>query len=400
MFTGKKVTVGITGGIAAYKAAEIVSWLYQQNAEVQAVMTEAACQMIAPLTIQALCGGKKVATDLFGMDDWSNSHIGVVENADLLLVLPATANSIGKFARGIADDILSSAYLAATCPVQIAPAMNMHMFAHPAVQENLAILRKRGCAIIEPGVGRLACGDVGQGRLADIDCIKEAVKGILLPKQDLWKKKVLITAGPTREPLDPVRYISNYSSGKMGYALAEAAQKRGAQVTLISGPVQLQVPQGVNRIEVVTAAEMAQAALAAFAETDLVIAAAAVADFRVAQIAEQKVKKEKDTGWDLHLVCNTDILATLGSKKNKQILVGFAAESENLLANAQEKMRKKNLDMIVANDILKPGAGFEVDTNIITILQKDGSWQSYDKMSKKAAADLILDAAQKILAEQ
>ena len=398
MFTGKKITVGITGGIAAYKAADIVSWLAQQHAMVQVVMTKAACQMISPLTLQALCGGRKVATDLFAMENWEYSHIGVVEHADLLLVAPATANMIGKFAHGIADDMLSSAFLAATCSVALAPAMNTHMFAHPAVQENLTLLKTRGCHVIEPEAGHLACGQIGKGRLADTAVIKEAVTRLLCPKRDLLGKKVLITAGPTQEPIDPVRFLSNRSSGKMGYALAEEATARGAEVTLVSGPVQIAAPQNVRLVPVQTADEMAAAVFAAFAETDIAIAAAAVADYKAQQIAPQKIKKENKAGFSLNLIANTDILAALGQKKEKQILIGFAAETENCLENAVKKLHDKNLDMIVANDITKPGAGFDVDTNIITMITKEGVKEALPQMSKRMAATAIFDAIREITA--
>jgi len=390
MFTGKKVVVGISGGIAAYKACDIVSWLRQNHAFVRVIMTESACEIVTPLTLQTL-SGNVVYTDLFATgSDYKVVHIEAVTDADLFLVLPATGNIMAKMAHGIADEVLSTSLLAAACPVMVAPAMNVHMFENPATQENMATLKKRGCKFIEPAYGHLACGVVAKGRLAELDDIKAAVSAELLKEQDFSGKKILITAGPTREPIDAVRYITNRSSGRMGYAVAAAAQARGAEVILVSGPVNLSAVAGVETINVTTADEMYAAVMQHYADADIVIKAAAVADYKMAQVVDHKMKKS-EADLTLQLLPNVDILKTLGQQKTNQILVGFAAETNNVEAYAAKKIKEKNLDMIVANDVSAAGAGFDVDTNIITMLKPDGTKTELPLQSKAAAADAILD---------
>ncbi len=388
----KKITVGITGGIAAYKAADLVSWLHQQGADVQVMMTKGAQEFISPLLLHAL-SGHVVIIDMFANDDKLHiPHIYGVDGADLFIIAPATANIMAKAAHGIADEVVSASILAATCPILFVPAMNFHMYENIATQENMEILQRRGYHVLEAEEGRMACGTVGKGRFPEAAVLQDAVMKILFPKQDLAGKKVLITAGPTREQIDPVRYLSNYSSGKMGYALAEAARDRGADVTLVSGPVKLLAPAGITVIPVVTAEEMYQATLACYGEMDIVIGAAAVADYRPDQTASQKIKKQgaaKD-GIQLNLVANPDILQALGAAKKHQYLVGFAAETENLLENAEKKLIAKKADMIIANDVSQPGVGFEVDNNAVTLVTKDGHYV-LPQMTKQALAEKIWD---------
>ncbi len=390
MFAARRITVGITGGIAAYKAAELVSWLTKNNADVHVIMTPSACEFITPLTLRTL-STHAVATEMFTSSDLHVPHINL-STCDLFVVVPATANVIAKYAHGIADDLISSSLLATTAPVLIAPAMNVHMYQNVATQQNIEVLQQRGVHFVEPGVGRLACGTEGIGRLADLDIIEKAICDLLLPQQDFKGLHVLVTAGPTREPIDPVRYLGNRSSGKMGYAIAEAAQKRGAKVTLVSGPVNLPAPSGVELVSVESAHQMYDAVWQRYPQTDIVIKAAAVADFKVKQIAPVKIKKSKDLV--LELVANEDILTSLGQKKEKQILVGFAAETNDLVANATKKLKEKNLDLIVANDVSEAGAGFEIDTNIITTIAADAAaykQKQWPKMTKREAAEVILD---------
>lgn len=391
-FAKKKITVGITGGIAAYKAADFVSWLHQQGAEVQVIMTAGAQQFVSPLLLHSL-SGQVVITDMFANDAKLHiPHIYGVDGADLLVVAPATANIMAKAAHGIADDVLSAAILAATCPILFVPAMNFHMYENPATQKNMEILRQRGYHVLEAEEGRMACGTVGKGRFPEVAVLREAVSQVLFPKQDLKGKNVLVTAGPTRENIDPVRYLSNYSSGKMGYALAAAARNRGAAVTLVSGPVNLSLPSGVTMVPVTTAEEMYEAVLSRYDEMDVVIKAAAVADYRVDDIAEQKIKKQGQTkdGLQLRLIANPDILRALGEAKTHQFLVGFAAETEHLLDNAKKKLLDKKADMIIANDVSQPGAGFEVDTNSVTLVTEGGA-EAIPNMDKKELAEKIWD---------
>ena len=391
MFTGKKVTVGVAGGIAAYKAAEIVSWLNQQGAYTQVAMTQSATRFITPLTMKTL-SGHPVAADIMSEDDaFKVPHIDVAD-CDLLVIVPATANFLAKAAHGLADDILSAAILATKAPILCAPAMHVHMFSNPATQENLAILQSRGWKMIQPGFGRLACGTVGQGRLADVEIIKEAIREALVPSGPWQGKRVLVTAGPTYEFIDPVRFIGNRSSGKMGYALAEAARDAGAEVTLILGPCQLPDLPGGKTVRVTSAEEMDRAVWSCYEAQDMVFMAAAVSDYRPESISPQKTKKGGPE--TLSLVRNPDILASLGKEKGHRFLVGFAAETENLPAYAAEKLRQKNLDLIVANNVASPGAGFDGDTNIVTMIYPKGEGQAIEEwpvMSKREVARHIVD---------
>ena len=391
-----RITLGVTGGVAAYKAAELVRRLQQDNFIVQVVMTRAARQFITPLTFAAL-SGQKVITDLFadaeGPDanlDSAIEHIAVAQRTDLLLVVPATADVIAKFARGIADDFLTTLYLASTAPVVIAPAMNVNMWNHAATQENIRLLRNRGVNIVTPDEGYLACGMTGPGRLAGEEEILAAVRDVLHAQLDLQGECILVTAGPTCEDLDPVRYLTNRSSGKMGYAVAEAAARRGAKVTLVSGPTALETPQGVERIDVRTAGEMHRIAAEQFMVSSIGIMAAAVADYRPASRAEQKLKRGKEPV-NLQLEPTVDILAALAKNKGERVIVGFAAETERVAENARKKLLSKNADLIVANDVTAEGAGFDIDTNIVTIFARDGHEIALPKLHKAEVAQRILD---------
>lgn len=392
VLAGKGITLGITGGIAAYKGADIASRLVKEGAVVRVVMTRSACRFIGEATIEALTGGP-VYTELFdGPEGWLIPHIKLAREADLVLIAPATANIIGKAAHGLADDLLSTVLLAATCPVVICPAMNVHMYQHKVVQDNLKRLGQLGYHIIEPDEGRLACGDTGRGRLPDPSCIVDRVAAVAAcgGKKDYSGLTVLVTAGPTREAIDPVRYISNHSSGKMGYALAKAAAARGARVILVSGQTALTPPCGVEFVQVDSALDMYNAVLEYYPAADVAIKAAAVADYRPARAAGQKIKK-KDTQLSLELEKNVDILYELGKVKNGKILVGFAAETEDLVNNARDKVLKKNLDFIVANDVTRAGAGFGSDTNLAQLIYPDGRIKSLELMSKLALGHRILD---------
>jgi phosphopantothenoylcysteine decarboxylase / phosphopantothenate---cysteine ligase len=391
-----RITLGVTGGVAAYKSAELVRRLQTEGHTVQVVMTRAAREFITPLTFAAL-SGQKVITDLFTSGDSGDAnlesaieHIAVAQRTDLLLVAPATADTLAKFARGLADDFLSTLYLASTAPVVLAPAMNVNMWQHPATQENLAALRKRGVRIVEPGEGYLACGMTGPGRLAAQDEILKAVREIVEAQQDLAGETVLVTAGPTCEDLDPVRFISNRSSGKMGYSVAEAAARRGAKVILISGPTALETPEGVERIDVRTGEEMLRAVQARFSAASIAIFAAAVADYRPAEPATAKIKRSKES-LTIRLEPNPDILATMAKDKGDRLVVGFAAETDHIAENARKKLAQKNADLIVANDVTAEGAGFDVDTNIVTILSRDARDLPLPRMTKSEVARRILD---------
>ena len=395
MIAKKRLTVGITGGIAAYKAADIVSWLNQQGAYVQVVMTENACRIITPLTLKTL-SGHPVARDMFSEDsNFAVTHIDVAD-CDAFIVLPATANILAKAAGGLADDLLSAALLATTAPIIFAPAMNVNMYAHAATQHNIGLLKERGCLFIEPAEGRLACGTVGKGRLPEVETLKNELTNLLdFPAQLLRGKKVLVTAGPTHEYLDPVRYVGNRSSGKMGYALAEAAAKAGAEVTLVLGPVALSNPPGLTVERVVSADEMYAAVWQHYPSCDIVMMAAAVADYKPKKQLTQKIKKGQEQS--LALSANRDILASLGLEKGNKILVGFAAETENLTAYATEKLRHKNLDMIVANHVLTEGAGFDGDTNIVSVIRPQGNTVNVEEWplltKKELARRLIAEIA-------
>ena len=390
-----RITLGVTGGVAAYKAAELVSRLQQEGFSVEVVMTRAACEFIKPLTFAALTG-KKVITGLFAESggeanlESAIEHIAVAQRTDLLLVAPATADILAKFSRGISDDFLSTLYLATTAPVVVAPAMNVNMWNHPATQENLERLRGRGVHVVSPDEGYLACGMTGAGRLAGQEAIISAVREVFQIRRDLEGKTVLLTAGPTQEDLDPVRFLTNRSSGKMGYAVAEAAAQRGAKVILISGPTALETPAGVTRIDVRTAAEMLNAVQRHFAEATTAIFTAAVADYRPAEAAAHKIKK---TGGEftLRLAPNPDILATVARKKGDRLIVGFAAETDRVAENARKKLQEKDADLIVANDVTAAGAGFDVDTNVVTLFARDGRDVALPKLTKREVADRILD---------
>jgi len=396
----KTVGIGITGGIAVFKIAELVSRLKKDDLDVIVIMTEAAQHFVNPLTFRTL-SGREVVSDLWQESrEFKVQHIGIAEELDLLVIAPATANIIGKMAGGIADDLLSTIYLANTAPVLVVPAMNSNMYRHSAVQQNLKQLKNHGCHIMQPGEGLLACGAAGPGRLPEVDEIHEQIKALLFPRQDLAGKRIMVNAGATNEDIDPVRYISNRGTGKMGYSIAEAAAARGAEVILVSGPTNLTPPSGVHFIQVWSAEEMCRVMLEHQAGCDVIIGSAAVADFRMAHKAEQKIKKTEG-GPDkliLELVKNPDILKELGkNKKQGQITVGFAAETENLFDNAIKKLKSKNLDFIVANDVTQEGAGFAIDTNIVTFITRDGEIESLPKMTKADVAQAIMDKVAALL---
>lgn len=381
--------IGVTGGIACYKAVELVRLLVKDSLAVQVIMTRAAMEFVTPLTFQTL-SGKPVVTETFNLTQESEiGHINLADSADLFVIAPATANVIGKIAAGIADDLLTTVLMATQAPVLIAPAMNIHMYENPILQENIRKLRRIGYHFMEPAEGYLACGYEGKGRLPEPEKILEEIRS-LLRKKDLLGERFLITAGPSREPLDPVRYISNRSSGKMGYALARAALRRGAGVVLVSGPSAIEPPSAVRLIPVNTAAEMRRAVLEQFPECTAVIMAAAVADYRPVDASSKKLKRGK-APLDIRLEPNPDILRELGRRKNGKLLVGFAAETEELIANATRKLHEKNLDLIVANDVTQAGGGFDGDTNIATIVDRSGASDSLSLMTKDELADRIYD---------
>jgi phosphopantothenoylcysteine decarboxylase / phosphopantothenate---cysteine ligase len=386
---GRTVVFGLSGGIACYKACEAVRLLVGAGARVCVVMTAGAQRFVTPLTLQTL-SGHPVATDTFDLTQESEiGHIRLADQADVVAIAPATANVLAKLAHGIADDLLTTVLLATRAPVVLAPAMNVHMWEHPAVQENLARLVARGARVVGPAVGALACGYEGPGRLAEPADILEAVS-TALARQDLVGERVLISAGPTHEAVDPVRYLSNRSSGKMGYALARVAQRRGADVTLVTGPTTLAPPPGVKIVGVTTADEMARAITSTFGPATVVIMAAAVADYRPAAPLERKLKKDR-TVRALDLEPTVDILRGLGVRKGRRLLVGFAAETHDLLPEARRKLRTKRLDMIVANDVTIPGAGFGADQNAVHLLDADGRDESIPLLPKEEVAERILD---------
>lgn len=387
------VVLGVTGGIAVYKACELLRLLQKRGIDVFVVMTQNACRFVAPLTFETL-SGHPVAVDTFDRPQtWEVEHIALAKRADLFLIAPATANIMGKMACGIADDMLSTTVMATRAPVLVAPAMNTGMWENAAVQQNVKTLRARGVEIVAPVSGHLACGDSGAGKLEDVAVIAERACELLFAKKDMEGLRVMVTAGPSREALDPVRYISNRSSGKMGYAIAQAAQKRGAEVTLLSGPVAIEAPQGVKLVPFTTTQELLDRASELAQEQDLLIQAAAPADYRAKEIAPQKIKKQGGEPMTFTLVENPDVAATLGkAKRSGQVFVGFAAETNDVLAHARDKLARKNLDMIVANDVTCPGAGFDVDTNIVTLITKDGQ-EALPMMSKAEVAQRILDRA-------
>jgi phosphopantothenoylcysteine decarboxylase/phosphopantothenate--cysteine ligase len=393
-----RVALGVTGGIAAYKAAELLRLLQDRGLDVQVVMTAGARNFITPLTFASL-SGHKVITDMFcEAGDEPNvesaiEHIAVAQGIDALVIAPATANVIAKMAQGIADDFLTTLCLATRAPIVVAPAMNVNMWENAATQQNLATLRARGIRVLDPDEGYLACGMTGAGRLTSVESIAQGVFETLHLRDDLSNETVLVSAGPTEEPLDPVRYITNRSSGKMGYALAEASQRRGAKVTLVSGPTRLPAPAVVTVENVRTTAEMSEAMLRHLDQASIVLMAAAVVDFAPARTETEKIKK-RQAGLNLELKPTLDILAEISQRrKPDQLIVGFAAETSNLLENAAAKVREKSLDLIVANDVTQEGAGFDADTNIVTLIFSDGQAKPLEKMSKFDVANVILDEA-------
>jgi phosphopantothenoylcysteine decarboxylase/phosphopantothenate--cysteine ligase len=398
IFQGKKILLGVTGGIAAYKAVEVLRLLVTAGAQVQVVMTAGACEFVAPLTFQAL-SGEPVRTALFGPAAEPLEHISLGQAVDAIVIAPATANCLGKIAAGIADDLLTTVILAATRPILICPAMNVKMYENPVVQENLATLRQRGFQVLEPAAGEMACGAYGSGRLPEPADIVAAVACLLTP-QDLAGRRFLVSAGPTCEDLDPVRFLTNRSTGKMGYAVAARARRRGAEVTLVSGPTALPAPWGVNRLAVRSALEM-QAVLAdLFPRCDVLVMAAAVSDYRPAGVAEQKIKRG-EAEMLVKVTHNPDIIAGLGAqRRHQQVLVGFAAETQDLLAQAAAKLQRKGLDLIVANDVTAPDAGFAVDTNRVTILDRQGGVEVLPLLSKDEVADRLLNRVAALLAER
>jgi len=395
-----KIALGVSGGVAAYKAAEIVRLLQDRGIRVQVVMTHAAQQFIRPLTFAAL-SGEKVITDMFGSESGTGpanvesaiEHIAVAQSIDALVVVPATADVLARFAQGIANDFLSTLYLATTAPVVVAPAMNVNMWNHEATQANLEILRKRGVRIVEPGEGYLACGMIGSGRLAENETIVAAVMEALGASQDLAGETILVTAGPTREKIDPVRYLTNRSSGRMGYAIAEAALRRGARVLLVSGPTAIAAPGAAELTQVETADEMLAVVLKFLPEATVVIKTAAVADFRPKAAAGQKIKRKGEM--KLELEPTKDILAEVARRKTKQIVVGFAAETENVLENARKKLASKSLDAIVVNDVSREGVGFDSDRNAVTIISQSEVVE-VPETSKWEVAHRVLDQVVKL----
>ncbi len=389
---GKKIVLGVSGGIAVYKAAALTSKLSQAGADVKVIMTDSAQEFVSPLTFQSL-SRNPVYTDTFDEKDPSAiAHIDLADWADLVIVAPATANIIGKLANGIADDMLSTTLLAVRAPVWLAPAMNVHMYAHPAVRENMDKLAKRGYTFIEPGEGFLACGYTGKGRLEEPETIAEQAAEYFRKSGFLKGMKLLVTAGPTVERVDPVRFFTNRSTGKMGYAIAEEAAAQGAEVTLVSGPVSLAEPPGVDVVKVETAEDMYNAVMKRYEDADIIVKAAAVADYRPAEFHGQKLKKQEGA-FALEMERTKDILRTLGQNKNGQVLVGFAAESERVEEYARKKLQSKNLDMIVANNINEKGSGFGSDTNAVQIYKRDGSSRELPLMAKREAAKVILEEA-------
>lgn len=392
----KTILVGISGSIAAYKACELVRALKKNNYDVEVIMTNNATKFISPLTLGSLIN-KPVLIDDFDVDGYEIKHISYAKKADCFVIVPATANIIGKIANGICDDVLTSTFIAATCPKLIAPAMNVNMYDNLATQRNIERCKTYGIKFVEPEYGLLACGDTGRGKLAKLNQIMAMIEYCLCDKP-LKNHRVLVTAGPTQEAIDPVRYITNHSSGKMGYALAKRAFELGAKVTLITGPTTLEPPYGINVIEVTTANEMFEAVKAHYLKQDFIIKAAAVGDYRVKEVASDKIKKHDET-MELELVKNDDILAYLGQHKTNQIICGFAMETQNLLEHAKEKLKNKNCDLLVANDLKEPGAGFKNDTNKVTFITKNKS-QEIDLMSKSDLSDLIIQELIKIQEEK
>ena len=389
MLAGKHIILGVTGSIAAYKIASLASMLVKQKADVTVIMTKNATNFINPITFETLTGNKCLVDTFDRNFEFQVEHVSLAKQTDVFLVAPASANVIAKAAHGIADDMLTTTLLACTCPKIFAPAMNTAMYRNPIVQDNIKILERYGMEVINPASGYLACGDTGEGKMPEPETLYEYIVKALTSK-DMSGKKVLVTAGPTQEKMDPVRYISNHSTGKMGYAIARAAMMRGAEVTLVSGKTDLTAPAGVHIVPVVSAADMAQAVKAAAPEQDIIIKAAAVADYRPAVTADEKIKK-KDDELSIALERTEDILAWLGAHRHEgQFLCGFSMETEHMVENSRAKLEKKNIDMIVANNLKQEGAGFGTDTNVVTLLTKDETVE-LPMMSKEEVADKLLD---------
>lgn len=397
MLKGKTVVIGVSGGIAVYKVCDVVSRLKKLNADVHVIMTKSACEFVGPLTFQTL-SQNYVVSDMFeDPKTWEVEHIELSKKADLFLVAPATANVIGKIANGICDDMLTTTIAATKAKVLIAPAMNTNMYENPIVQKNISTLKEYGYKFIEPESGRLACGDIGSGKLASPEVIVENVEALLNYEQDLVGRKIIITAGPTIESLDPVRYLTNRSSGKMGYAIAKVAAARGAEVTLVSGKTNLKPASNIKKVINITSAEdMYQAVISNLDENDVVIKSAAVADYKPKEYSDKKIKK-KDGDLVIELDRNKDIAYEIGKIKKDKILVGFAAETNDLIENAKGKIAKKNMDFIVANNLKESGAGFGTDTNVVSIIEKDGNMTKYPMMTKEEVASVILDKIKSLL---
>jgi len=401
VLNGKKIALGVTGGIAVYKAVDLVSRLRKQGAEVRVIMTEHAQQFVTPLTFKEISGNKVAVSMWDSNQEFNVEHISLANWADAFVVAPATANILAKMANGIADDLLSTTLLAAQAPIIVCPAMNTGMYQNPITQENIAKLEAHGVTVMPPAVGYLACGVSGPGRLPEPQQIVEFIDDFFAKKDgDMVGLKVLVTAAGTREPIDPVRFVGNRSSGKMGYAIAQAAAQRGAEVLLVTGPSALAIPPNVIGVKVETTNEMLEAVMEAYEKMDVVIKAAAVADYRPRDVADQKIKKKTDDALTVVMDKNPDILKELGARKAHQVLVGFAAETQNLLDNAREKIVKKNLDMIVANDVTAAGAGFNTDTNIVKFLYPSGEVRSLEQMAKTEVANLLLDAVMELKAKK
>lgn len=396
MLNGKTVVLGVSGGIAVYKACDLVSKLKKLGLNIHVIMTKGATEFVTPLTFQSL-SQNYVVSDMFAEPrTWDVEHISLAKKADLFLIVPATANVIGKIANGISDDMLTTTVMATKAPVLIAPAMNTVMYENPIVQKNIKFLESYGYEFVEPGSGRLACGDIGAGKLADVDDIVERVKSILSIEQDLKGKKIAITAGPTVERIDPVRFLSNRSTGKMGYSIAAEAVRRGAEVTLISGPTNLKMPSGLKKVvNIESADDLYNAVVDNLDDNEVIIQSAAVADYKPSQYSDKKIKKNSDD-LVINLGRNKDVAYEIGKNKKDKILVAFAAETNDLIDNAKGKIEKKNLDFIVANDLTLEGAGFKADTNIVKIIDKNGEIKEYPKMKKEEVANVILDKVKTI----
>ena len=390
MLKGKTVVLGVTGGIAAYKIASLASMLVKQHADVQVIMTENATNFITPTTFETLTGNKCLVDTFDRNFQFQVEHVALAKRADIFMIAPATANVIAKVAHGLADDMLTTTFLACKKPKYIVPAMNTQMYENPITQDNLDICRRYGMHVVEPASGYLACGDTGAGKMPEPELLMEYIMQELAFEKDMAGKKVLVTAGPTREAIDPVRYITNHSTGKMGYAIAQAAARRGAEVTLVSGPVNVKAPLGVNLVPVTSAGEMFQAVTEASSSQDVIIKAAAVADYRPKYVGTEKTKK-KDGDMNLEMERTDDILAWLGNHRQPgQVLCGFSMETENMLENSQTKLEKKHVDMIVANNLKTAGAGFGTDTNVVTIITKEGA-EELAMMTKEQVAHQLLN---------